>query len=54
MVDVGRGAVSYRAEKDGVDVGAIAKNFGGGGHQKAAGSEFSREFREDLVKMMFN
>jgi oligoribonuclease NrnB/cAMP/cGMP phosphodiesterase (DHH superfamily) len=54
MVDIGRCAVSYRAEKDGVDVGAIAKHFGGGGHQKAAGSEFSRQFREDLVKMMFN
>ena len=54
MIDMGRCSVSYRAEKDGVDVGAIAKNFGGGGHQKAAGSEFSKTFREDLIKFMFN
>jgi oligoribonuclease NrnB/cAMP/cGMP phosphodiesterase (DHH superfamily) len=54
MVDMGRCSVSYRAEKDGVDVGAIAKNFGGGGHQKAAGSEFSKDLREKIANSFFN
>lgn len=53
MVDMGRCSVSYRAKKDGVDVGAIAKNFGGGGHQKAAGAEFSKELREEIVSIIF-
>lgn len=53
MIDIGRGSVSYRAEKDGIDVGALAKSFGGGGHQKAAGSEFSRDVSEDILGLLF-
>lgn len=53
MIDIGRCSVSCRAEKDGVDVGAIAKHFGGGGHQKASGFEFSFTFREDVIKLLF-
>jgi oligoribonuclease NrnB/cAMP/cGMP phosphodiesterase (DHH superfamily) len=54
MIDMGRCSVSYRAEKDGVDLGSIAKNFGGGGHQKAAGSEFSKELREKIINTIFD
>lgn len=53
MIDMGRCSVSYRAEKDGIDVGSVAKNFGGGGHQKAAGSEFSKEMRQAIINSIF-
>lgn len=33
-------SVSYRTIKDDVDMGMIAKKYGGGGHAKAAGSKF--------------
>ena len=53
MIDMGAQKASYRAEKDGVDLGTIAKNFGGGGHQKAAGSEFSKALREVVFTAVF-
>lgn len=40
MIDVGGGMVSYRTVKDDIDLGELAKKFGGGGHPKAAGSRF--------------
>ncbi len=40
MIDMARSAVSYRSVRDDIDLGAIAKQFGGGGHPQAAGSKF--------------
>ncbi|OME55512.1 hypothetical protein BSK59_13630 [Paenibacillus odorifer] len=39
MIDVGNETVSYRGIHDYIDLGKIAKQFGGGGHPKAAGSQ---------------
>ena len=42
MIDISKGAVSFRSVKDDIDLGGeIAHSFGGGGHKKAAGSRFN-------------
>ena len=41
MIDMGFGGVSYRTTRDDIDLGGtIAHSLGGGGHAKAAGSNF--------------
>ena len=40
IVNMSTRSVSYRTIKDDVDMGMIAKKYGGGGHAKAAGSKF--------------
>lgn len=46
-------SVSYRGIKDTIDLGAIAKIYGGGGHPQAAGSPISEEIREQVINMIF-
>ena len=42
MIDISKGAVSFRSVKEDVDLGGeIAHSLGGGGHKKAAGSRFN-------------
>lgn len=44
------GRVSFRSEKEGVDVGKdLASLFGGGGHKGAAGSEFDKDELTNMV-----
>lgn len=48
------GTVSYRTIKENLDLGQrIAKQFGGGGHPKAAGSQFSKEILLKTVEEIF-
>ena len=48
------GTVSYRTIKDNIDLGKdIAKVFGGGGHPKAAGSQFSKEVQMEIINKIF-
>jgi len=48
-----KGAISYRTVKD-IDLGKdIAKVYGGGGHAKAAGSEFSQDIIENFIDILF-
>ena len=50
MIDICGGKVSYRTIREDLDVGGtIAHSFGGGGHQKAAGSTFDGWDVRDLV-----
>lgn len=50
MIDICGGKVSYRTIREDLDVGGtIAHSFGGGGHQKAAGSTFDGCGMRDLV-----
>lgn len=45
-----KGRVSFRSEKEGVDVGKdLASLFGGGGHKGAAGSEFDKDELTNMV-----
>lgn len=46
-------SVSYRTVKDNVHLGEFTKQFGGGGHPKAAGSPISDEMREELISVIF-
>ena len=53
MVDM-KGSVSYRTIKDDINLGKdVAQVFGGGGHQKAAGSRFSKEVQMKIIKEIF-
>lgn len=48
------GKVSYRTAKDDIDLGKnFASVFGGGGHRKAAGSEFGKEIIENFIQEVF-
>lgn len=46
-------AISYRTIKDDVSVSEFAAIFGGGGHQKASGSNFDDEMRNMIVEKYF-
>ncbi|WP_145413415.1 DHH family phosphoesterase [Paenibacillus xylanexedens] len=48
MIDVGNETVSYRGIHDSIDLGIIAKSFGGGGHPKASGSQTHSNVKESL------
>lgn len=50
MIDICNGKVSYRTTRDDLNLGTeIAHSYGGGGHAKAAGSTFDREYISGLV-----
>lgn len=46
-------SISYRTERDDVDVSKLAQSVGGGGHIKASGSSLTDEFRESIIKSYF-
>ena len=53
MIDMD-GTVSYRTIRDDIDLGKdVAKLFGGGGHPKAAGSQFSDGAKMKLIENIF-
>lgn len=53
MIDMD-GTVSYRTIREDLDLGQrVAKQFGGGGHPKAAGSQFSKEIMLKTVEEIF-
>ena len=52
MIDISHGTVSYRTTSENIDLGGeIAHCHGGGGHRKAAGSQFDISIVRDLVVM---
>lgn len=54
MIDMGSKTVSYRTVKDDIDLGKdVAQLFGGGGHPKAAGSEFSVDVQFKVIEKIF-
>lgn len=55
MIDMGSKTVSYRTVKDDIDLGKdVAQLFGGGGHPKAAGSEFSVDVQFKTIEKIFS
>lgn len=55
MIDMGNKTVSYRTVKDDIDLGKdVAQLFGGGGHPKAAGSEFSENVQFETIEKIFD
>lgn len=54
MIDMDDKTVSYRTVKENIDLGNdIAKLFGGGGHPKAAGSQFTDEIKLATIEKIF-
>ena len=56
IIDICDGKIHYRTVREDIDVGGeIARSRGGGGHKKAARSEFDGErFRDGLVGLVFS
>ena len=54
MIDIDNCTVSYRTVKDDIDLGKdVAAKFGGGGHPKAAGSQFDDEIKLFVIEKLF-
>lgn len=54
MIDIDGCTVSYRTVKEDIDLGKdVASLFGGGGHPKAAGSEFSQSIKLKVIEKIF-
>ena len=54
MIDMGNKMVSYRTVKDDIDLGKdVAQLFGGDGHPKASGSEFSVDVQFKTIEKIF-
>jgi oligoribonuclease nrnB len=54
MIDIDGCTVSYRTVKEDIDLGKdVASLFGGGGHPKAAGSEFSQNIKSKVIEEIF-
>lgn len=54
MIDIDGCTVSYRTVKEDIDLGKdVASLFGGGGHPKAAGSEFSQSIKLKVIEEIF-
>ena len=54
MIDIDGCTVSYRTVKEDIDLGKdVASLFGGGGHPKAAGSEFSQTIKLKVIEKIF-
>lgn len=54
MIDIDGCTVSYRTVKEDIDLGKnVASLFGGGGHPKAAGSEFSQSIKLKVIDEIF-
>ena len=54
MIDIDNCTVSYRTVKDDIDLGKdVATKFGGGGHPKAAGSQFDDEIKLFVIENLF-
>ena len=53
LINMSTLTVSYRTVKDNLDLSAIAKGFGGGGHPKASGSKFDASIVNDMLNNIF-
>lgn len=52
LIDMSSG-IEYRCTKEEVSVARIAKEFGGGGHPKAAGSPIDKKKKIEIIKCLF-
>ena len=53
LINMSTLTVSYRTVKNDLDLSAIAKGFGGGGHPKASGSRFDASIINDMLNNIF-
>lgn len=53
LIDMGRGGISFRADKDGIDLGKdFASLYGGGGHSKASGCPIRKIEVDELLETL--
>ncbi len=52
VVNVDR-SISYRADKENVDINVLAKPYGGGGHKHAGGSPLPEDLQEKICAYIF-
>lgn len=52
VINVDR-SISYRADKEDVDVTTLASLYGGGGHKHAGGSPLPKDLQEKIVSYLF-
>ncbi|MBC2580800.1 DHH family phosphoesterase [Clostridium sp. DJ247] len=50
---IGNKTVSYRGIKDNIDLGLVAKQFGGGGQPKASRSQIDKDKQLEYIKSLF-
>ena len=53
IILIGSQSISYRGIRDNIDLGLFAKQFGGGGHPKASGSQIDREKQKKYIEILF-
>lgn len=54
IVIISDNKISYRSIRDDINVGEIAKVYGGGGHPKASGSQISLQNKEKYLSLLFD
>lgn len=54
MVNLTKGTISFRTDRKNVDVGKVAKHFGGGGRAQTSGCQISDEKIEEILNIIFN
>ena len=53
MIKLRTGKISYRAVKDDIDLTIFAQQYGGNGHQHAAGSPISETVKNDIIRAIY-
>ena len=53
LISCGSNSISFRSVKDDMDVSALAKMFGGGGHRLAAGAPLKETTPIDMLRLIF-
>ena len=46
--------ISFRTDRDDIDVSEIAKHYGGGGHRKASGASLNNQKVKEFINSLFN
>lgn len=54
LVNLASGFISFRTIKDNIDLDKIAAKYGGGGHEKAAGTKLENDFIQPIVDLVLS
>lgn len=54
MINIANQKVSYRTIHDDINLAAFAQRYGGGGHPKAAGSQFTEDVLKETIEKIFD
>ena len=54
IIDIANQKVSYRTISDDINLGVFAQRYGGGGHPKAAGSQFTEDVLKETIEKIFD